>query len=359
MKTTYRDDTARTRSRLLILLTALLASVMLVLSGCSSASKSSASGASTTPSASVSNKKLTVGLTYIPDIQFAPFYVGVEKGFFADAGVDVSLRHHGAQESLFGALQAGNEDVVYAGGDEMMAARSNDVDVRDWATLYQRYPVVLIVRADSPITSPRDLVGKSVGVPGKEGETYMGLQAMLNEYSIADSVDVQFIGYTQAAALTSKKVDAVIGFENSQVPALKASGVDVRAIPLSEHQLPLVGVGLGSLSGTVEKNSAAFTALLSGLDKATAWARDHISETVELSKKYVPSLADAEQAKQAQAVLENTLDLMQGEGNKPLGYQNADQWNAMADFMEKNGFTATRVESNTAFIDMTKQNSSN
>src|SRR5699024_1526091 len=109
--------------------------------------------------------QLTLGLTYVPNVQFAPFYLAEQKGYFTDAGVDVTLRHHGESEELFGALQSGTEDVVVAGGDEMMQARSSGVPVVDIATMYTTYPVALIVPADSPIQSPDDLAGHSIGVP--------------------------------------------------------------------------------------------------------------------------------------------------------------------------------------------------
>ena len=44
---------------------------------------------------------ITVGLTYIPNIQFSPFYVAESEGLFKDAGINLTLRHHGTQEGLF------------------------------------------------------------------------------------------------------------------------------------------------------------------------------------------------------------------------------------------------------------------
>src|SRR5690606_679561 len=67
-------------------------------------------------------RALTIGLTYTPDVQFAPFYVAEQRGYFDDAGVEVRLRHHGAAEGLFTAALAGEENVVVAGGDEMLQA---------------------------------------------------------------------------------------------------------------------------------------------------------------------------------------------------------------------------------------------
>ncbi|MBK5251011.1 MAG: ABC transporter substrate-binding protein, partial [Actinomycetales bacterium] len=52
----------------------------------------------TPPSAEV--LPLTIGLTYVPNIQFAPFYLAASEGHFSDAGLDVTLRHHGASEDL-------------------------------------------------------------------------------------------------------------------------------------------------------------------------------------------------------------------------------------------------------------------
>ncbi len=123
-------------------------------------------GCGTSANGNGSTAKLTVGLTYVPNIQFAPFYVAQALGYYRDAGLDVTFHHHGASEDEFGALVAGQEDAIFAGGDEIVGARAHNVPIVDVATVYTRYPVVAIVPANSSIQSAADLRGHTIGVPG-------------------------------------------------------------------------------------------------------------------------------------------------------------------------------------------------
>ena len=80
-----------------------------------------------TPQAPGRTRTLTMGLAYIPNIQFAPFYVADALGYYTQAGLHVTLRHHAFSEDEFGAIVAGKEDVIFAGGDEMLQARSRHI----------------------------------------------------------------------------------------------------------------------------------------------------------------------------------------------------------------------------------------
>lgn len=329
-----------------------LVSATLALSGCSAGAGNGGNGSEKEASQSAaSNAPLTVGLTYVPDIQFAPLYVAQEKGYFAEEGLDIKLRHHGAQEGLLTALQGGSEDVVFAGGDEMLEGRSNGVDVVNWATMYQKYPVTLIVPEDSKIHTPADLVGNSIGLPGPYGENYYALQAMLQAYDLEGKVDVQYIGYTQAAALSSKQVDSVVGFSNSDVHSIARQGMSVRTVEMMEGGLPLVGVGLGSLRPTLEARSEDFTRLIRALDKAVAFARENPEETVNITEKFVPSLAEPEEQANALKVLDSTLNLY--EGAEVFGSQDAQRWGEMAEFMGQK-ILQVPLDVESAYVDLTK-----
>ena len=68
-----------------------------------------APGGSATQSGSKDASNVTIGLTYIPNIQFSPVYVADAQGMYNEAGIDATIRHHGSHEGFFTALLAGEE----------------------------------------------------------------------------------------------------------------------------------------------------------------------------------------------------------------------------------------------------------
>ena len=332
---------------------ALIATAVLILAGCGSSgggeTDAPAAPENTASDASASftpeEGTFTVGLTYIPDVQFSPLYVAEANGYFKDRGLSVTLRHHGQQESLLGALESGEEDVVFAGADEMMQARSTGIDVVNWATMYQQYPVVLIVREDSGIQSWADMAGKTVGMPGPYGENYYGWLAAQNLNELGDSVTAANIGYTQTAAIANGEVDGVIGFVNNDPIAMKNAGVPVRTIPLVDGDLPLIGVGFGSLSSNVRPE--AYSAFLDAIREAIEFSLSDPEAALDITTKYVPSLAEPEQRKVAGEVLQATLQLYMG--SDIFGSQDEATWAAMADFLLEQGIITTPVSASDAF----------
>lgn len=297
------------------------------------------------------NDRVTVGLTYIPNIQFAPFYVAEQKGYYKDAGLVVDLRHHSVSEDLFGALTAGKEDVVYAGGDEMMQAQAQDKPIVDIATLYQKYPVALLVPDKSPIRTSKDLRGHVLGVPGPFGESYFGLLALLRSAGLSTKdVKVKNIGFTQQAALAGKKVDGAMGFVNNDAVQLNGSGTTVRTIGIGVDggQPPLVASGLGVEKSTLDKRGAQIKKFLAATLRGVQATIDDPQEAIRLSAKYVPGLQDPKQQKAAAAVLAATIPLMRAGGQSP-GHNDPVIWSKMAQFMQQQKLLNRPVAADTAF----------
>lgn len=305
--------------------------------------------ACTDPTPGAPDARVTIGLTYVPNVQFAPFYLAQQRGYFAEAGVDVTLRHHGESEDLFGALTAGREQIVVAGGDEMLQARSQAVDVVSIATLYQEYPVALIVLEDSDITGPADLAGRTVGVPGPYGETWFGLLAMLHEAGLTtDDVEVATIGYTQQAALSGGHVDAVMGYVNNDVPQFRATGLAVEAVPIGD--VPLVGIGLGTTSRMTQHQGAALAGVVAAVGRAVADIAADPSLAVEAAAEEIPGSITDEQREIMGAVAEATVPLY-GDLTGAWGEHDDARWEAMAGTMLDLGLIEEPVEAGEAFTD--------
>jgi NitT/TauT family transport system substrate-binding protein len=291
--------------------------------------------------ASADSNALTVGLTYIPNIQFAPFYVAQSLGYYKAAGLNVTLRHHGASEDEFGALISGKENLIFAGGDETLQARAQGQDIVYVAEVFTKYPVALIVPSDSPIQKVSDLKGHSVGIPGKFGATWIGLLALLSSAGLKqDDVNIQTVGFTQVQALVTKKVDAVMGYLNNEPTQLQKQGMSVRTFDVASAQ-PLISNGVAALRGTLSAHPDQVKAFIAATLKAVDYTSAHPQEALEISKADVPGLDDPANAADALTVLKATLPLWEHSGK--AGYSDPAAWKAMADFMSAQGLIAGNV----------------
>lgn len=115
--------------------------------------------------------------------------------------------------------------------------------------------MVLIVRDDGPIVELSDLKGKRIGVPGRYGSSWFGLLVALRTAGLTEEdVEVVEIGYTQKAALTTDKVDAVIGFSNNDLVQFQLAEVPVRSLSIAGATPPLVGASLITTRAYLESN---------------------------------------------------------------------------------------------------------
>ena len=316
-------------------LIALLGAV-LVLAGCSATPAPPAAGTLPTP---------TIGLTYIPNIQFSPFYLAEADGNYTAAGVRPTLRHHGTSEGLFTAIAAGQEQFVIAGGDEVLQARSQGVDVVAVATYYRGYPIEIIVPAGSPVTSLADLAGRTVGVPGKYGESWFGLLVALKSAGLSQTdVKIAEIGYTQQAALSTGKVDAVVGFSNNDVVGFQLAGFATRSLPIAPGEIPLVGSSLITTSAYAAQNPEVVKAVVAGTTAGIATAVAKPERALEVSGRYVPDLGTAAGRASAAATLAATKPLWTRSDGTVDPSLDPAQWSRMADFLAASGITANRQD---------------
>ncbi|MCL1922827.1 MAG: ABC transporter substrate-binding protein [Propionibacteriaceae bacterium] len=303
-------------------LIAILATVGLALSGC---------GTQGTPAGDT--PQATIGLTFIPNIQFAPFYVADSAGFYTD-GLDVTLRHHGAGEGLFTALAAGEEDFVVAGGDEILQARDQGIDIVAVASYYAQYPVRIIAPAGSGINTVEDLKGRSIGLPGRFGENWFALLLGLDQAGLKQTdVTIVEIGYTLQVALTTGEVDAVVGFANSDVLNFGTAGFDVDVI---DPEVPLVSICLATTTTYAEANPQVVSDVTVAMKTAMASVIADPEGTLDISADYIPSFR-GETVDAARIVLEATSALFMDSHGVVSPLLDEQQWADMARVMSAVG----------------------
>jgi len=214
------------------------------------------------------------------------------------------------------------------------------------AQYYRQYPVVGIVKDASSIKTAADLKGKKIGVPGKYGESWFALLVLLKSAGLTEAdVTVSEIGYTQQAALSTDKVDAIMGFSNNDVVTFRAAGIGVRTLPLTTGTLPLVSVSLITtrkfLDASPDVAKKVADACTAGF---VAVAKDP-SAAVTLATDYVTTLkTDAAARTGAATTLAATVPLWKDGTGAVNPTLDAAQFAAMATFMREQGLITASID---------------
>lgn len=301
-----------------------LASVLLI--GC-------AGGASPAPSATLAPVALKVGLGYIPSVQFAQFYYASSQGYYAAAGLNVSLENKTDPE-LITLVGQGALDLGIGDGTSVIPAAANRIPVRYVATIYARFPSVVVARVDRGITAPADLRGKNLGTPGKYGSSWIMLQALLRSAGLtpADLTVTLFPDFGQATALTQGVVDAATGFVNNEPVVLARKGVQANVLSVDQIT-PLPGPGLIAGASTIAAKRGALRSFVAATLRAMTEIKAEPQKGLDATFKVAPELA-SDPAGQL-AVLQSTIAVWTNDyiATHGLGAIDPDAWATSVAFM--------------------------
>ena len=189
-------------------------------------------------------RTVNIGLGYIPNVQFTPFYVADKLGYFKAEGLNVKYQHGYISELMPLLLQGKLDFVVGDPGRRHLCPNVQGADIQYVMAVYQKVPVTVFSLPGKNIGAVADLKGKTVGIPGPFGSSYFALGALLDSAKLKESdIKLASIGFTQLDAVRSGKVDAAVGYVNNEVVQLAASGIKADTLDVTAAY-PMVGVGM-------------------------------------------------------------------------------------------------------------------
>ena len=280
--------------------------------------------------------EVSVVMGYIPNVQFAPFYVAASKGYFAEAGLKVKF-NWGFEVDGIKLVGANQSDFAMLGGDQVIQARAQEIPLVYVANYYNGFPIVVVSFKDKQIEKPQDLAGKKVGLPAFFGATYTGWRALLYEANLKESdVKVQDIGFAQVASLTQGMVDAVAGYANNEPVQLRLQGKEINVIRVADYSR-LVGIGLVTNEKTIAEKPQVVSRLAAALLRGVQYSMDNPNDALAITLQNLPE-AGGTNLKTTDAVLGATIDLWK---SPHLGYVDPAAWAASYKFMKDAGFIKT------------------
>ncbi|RXI95584.1 ABC transporter substrate-binding protein [Anaerobacillus alkaliphilus] len=179
-------------------------------------------------------------LDWYPNAVHSYLYVAEEKGYFEEEGIKVNIQFPANPTDPINLAAAGQITLGISYQPDVVIARANqDVPVKSVGAIVRSPLNHVVLLNDSPVKTPKDLEGKTVGFPGIPLNEALLKTMVKNDGGNPDNVTMIDVGFELGTSIVSGRVDGVIGaYINHEVPVLKHKGYDTRYFNPVDYGVP-------------------------------------------------------------------------------------------------------------------------
>lgn len=271
--------------------------------------------------------KVRFRLNWVPGAEFSPFYLGKEKGFFTEQGIDIEI--FPGEGSTVSAKLIGNRSAEFgeAAADVVVMANSQGLPITSIGIILQEVPGGIIFPAASGIKKLTDLYGKKLGIQLKSStEKQWRAVAKLNNI---DKSKIKEVAADRAIAqlIANKTIDAGVAFYFNDGLKLVAEGIPMSFISFADSGLKFYADALITSPELIKENPDLVKRFTKAAVKSWTYAIAHEKETLDTFLKLNPNI----DAKYSGLKLPVVLKMAQSADTKAngFGHSTKDGWDSM------------------------------
>ena len=269
---------------------------------------------------------------------YAPYWLALDRGYFAEEGLDVSFSEVIGSGNLVKLMAAGSDPFGDPDFGTMIKGIAKGMEIKAVYGVFQKTTLGIVSRAEKPIRTPQDLVGRMIGM-GKEESSAQIFPAIL----AANKVDVDKITIVHPAAgaklglFLNSNVDGITAAANLQPPVIEAKGIKTVFMNYGDVGANTLNNGVAAEAKWLEKNGDTVRRFLRGLTRGLKAAQADPEAAVQALVNHYSD--QKEQRAVFMAQLMNTLPLLQTQNSKgqPLGWMAKADWEQTQDILLKYG----------------------
>lgn len=259
-----------------------------------------------------------------------PFYYALEKGYYEEVGLDVTIGEGTGSGTTAKLVGTGEDDLGLVDSASVASAVAQDIPIKIVCPVYAVNGFAAITLADSGIAVPKDLEDKKVGIT--TGDAPSNLFAALEAANEIDDSKISYVTMDSNAKVTSLingDVDAILGGADDQAITLQNMGKEVNVIRYSDNGAATVGLSIVASDSMIEENGETVEKFISASMKAWNECREDSAEAVEIFMQKFPTLDQAV----VEGSLSVALDSLFAEDSETLGDVSEEDWNACRDLL--------------------------
>jgi NitT/TauT family transport system substrate-binding protein len=235
-----------------------------------------------------------IRMDFIIGGKHAPWYVALEKGFYAKRGIAATIQASTGSADTVKTVGSGGADFGFADIATMIVGKSRGTPVTA-AAQFGYVGATILWRDEGVIKGVKDLAGKSLAIsPGQAQWYLMPAYARINKLDFKAIKIQETAPPIQPAALATKKADFIIMFRasNDEVAELAASkvGVKLSRVYMKDTGLDIYGTSLIVKDEDIKKRPQFVRAYVEATLEGLRYARDNQEEALKILLKHKPEL---------------------------------------------------------------------
>jgi ABC-type nitrate/sulfonate/bicarbonate transport system substrate-binding protein len=288
--------------------------------------------------------KVSVQLSWFHSAEFIGFYVADQLGYYTAENLVVTLVPGGPDIDPVASVVKGASQFGITSGDSIIRSQLAGQNLVAVSSIYRKSPLLVMSLANSGITTPNDLVGKTVGVVSQAMDSTWDIQfiAMLKKVGV-DQAKIKFVPNQEfhgAADLHTGRMDATSGtFLTNELVQAKMDGENITPIYYRDYGVDFYNNLIFTNAQLVADKPDLVKRFIQATLRGYQYAIENPKEAASITLKYDKNLDVAFQ----QATLEAQIPLMDT-GDAPLGWMDADVWANTQTILLDQGYIKSSVD---------------
>jgi len=297
------------------------------------------------PTATPAPTQVTLSLDWVPNTNHTGFYVALEKGWYAEEGLDLQIQIPSDPAAALKQVAYGNTEFGVSFQEEVTIARSNGIPVVSLAAIIQHNTSAFASLKETGIKRAKDIEGKRYASYGLPIERPILGQLMACDGGDINKVEFVDVGFDAFPALIGKRVDVAWIFMAWDGIQAQIMGVELNTLPLygscvPDYYTPLIIAG----ETTIENKPDLVRRFMAATARGYEYAIAHPEESAEILLRASPE-TKPELARRSQAWLSPRYQ----DDAARWGEQKLEVWQKFADFMFQNKLIEQPIDPQKAF----------
>ncbi len=262
-----------------------------------------------------------------------PFYYGVDRGFYRQEGINLTINEGRGSANTVQVVGAGTDTFGLADSSSIINLISKGGEIKSVMNILSSTGFSVVSAASAGIRTPKDIEGKTLAV--SPGDPIRGLLEAVAAHNKVDISKVRFVQVDPAAKVVTvleKRADGLLGGADDQFFLLKYRGVEPHALRFADHGANIVGMAIFTGNNTIKSNPDLVRRFVRATKRAWEEARKNPDAAVDVAMKVKPDL-NRQSTKDQMLVDFELMDSVNVKGQ--IGFGHEKDWSQTIDLLKR------------------------